>query len=361
MFEEFQNTLKKHYEEERERTKTEHEKLFEEKIKSKEEEVAAIKSRLEEAETEREEREKKIEEKYKNKIDELAEKIEKSEGKEEESETKIDELKDTLKEKEDKLRELKEDHNEHTERLKSEYEQKLRELEHKTSTELGDEGQAEVLDLLLREFTRDDIKETKHGKAGSDIFHKIIYNGEEIGLIVYEVKNVSNWNTDFIKQVKEEKTRHCANYAFLVTNVFPARERTICEKEGIIVVCPSKVAIIAREVRNFLLEAHKAKLSGEEIEEKIKLLQEYLTSPEYRNALVDLFNATKDWRDLRDKEKHSHERHWAEEEKLNGMIHQRAAKIHVKIASIIETKTQKIPLAISYEQHKKKKKRNEET
>lgn len=336
LFDVFQKTLEKQSKDERKRLEKDLTERFKEKTKSIDKEMANLEKEL-----------KKAKDKEKNIRDEIKTELEKD------NQSKI---KSAIEEKDKEIIAVKQKYAGETEKLKADLETLKRQLENKTPSELGEEGQAEVLDVLIRNFPRDDISETKRGKAGSDIFHKIIYNGEAVGLIVYEVKNVNNWNNDFIEQVKGEKTKHCAHYAILVTNIFPAKEKTICERDGIIVVCPSKASIIAREVRNFLIESHKAKLTGEEIEEKIKILQDYLTSPEYKNTLSDLANAIKEWRDIREKEKSSHERHWAEEENLNDKIDRGTAKIHHKIASIIETKTPKIPIAISHQHPKKLKK-----
>ena len=317
LFEDFKKTLKEEYDD-----------LLKKKTKTKDEELESMKKKLEEAENEKKKIEQKIEKDYEEKMKEL------EEGKN----------KEILK--------LKQKETEERAKLISEHETKIRQIESKRPTELGTEGQAEVIDILLRIFQRDDIKETKRGKAGSDIFHRIRHNGEMAGLIVYEVKNVSSWNNKFIEQVKSQKTRHSANYAILVTNVFPSRERVISEKDGILIVHPTKVGIIARQIRDFLIETYKAKLSGEEIEEKIKALQEFLTSTDYKNALSELLFAIKNWQDLRYKERIGHERHWAEEEQLNKKIQVKTATIHAKIASIVESRLQKIPAVVI----KKKKK-----
>jgi len=354
LFEDFKKDLKKQYEEDRLRISKEFENISEEKLKNKENELSSIKSKLKEAESEIEKIGNKAENKYKLQIEELQEKLNSNNKKWEREVEEREELNKALQKKDEKIINLQKENTENTEKLKSEYEEKLRKLENKTPSELGEEGQEEVLDILNRAFPKDNITETKKGKSGSDIFHKIIYNGEEIGLIVYEVKNVSNWNNDFIDQVKEDRTNHYANYALLVSNIFPSKEKIISEKEGVIIVHPTKVAIIAREIRNFLIEAYKAKLSGEEIEEKTKILQEYLISSEYKTLLFDLFNSIKGWHDIRYKEKISHERHWAEEEKLNNKISEKTAKIHAKIASIIESKIMKIQ-HMNLTQSKKKK------
>ncbi|MBR9702039.1 DUF2130 domain-containing protein [Candidatus Pacearchaeota archaeon] len=342
-FENFKKTLKENYEEEREKNKKDFEKISEEKLKDKNEKISSMEEKLKEAESEKEGIEKKLEIKYKEKIKEI-----------EEYETENDALKETLIK-------TKRENNEDKEKLISEFQEKIRKLENKTSDELGKTGQKEALDILIRKFPRDEIQETKRGKIGSDIFHTILYEGEKIGLIVYEVKNTKNWDNKFIKQVKDQKTKHKANYALLVTNVFPSKEKIICEKEGIIIIHSSKLDIIASQIRGFLVEAHKLRLSGEEIEEKTKELQQYLICPEYKNELLDLFTTIKDLKNIRDKEKNAHERHWIEEEKLNNKIQKRAAKIHLKIDSILNNKKKLVPLTISYKplQKKKKKKKNQ--
>lgn len=358
LFDEFKETLKKQKEEDGERIKQDITNLFQEKIKLQNEDIETMRRKLGEAELEKQETMEKTEEKYKERIDELKQKIEIASSKKEEIEEKfkedIEQLKEKLHNKDEKLIELRKEHTEQDERTKIEYEEKIRKLENKTPNELGEEGQAEVFDLLNRAFPDDNITETKRGKAGSDIFHRIIYNGEDIGLIIYEVKNVSAWNNDFVEQVKDDKTNHSANYAMLVSNVFPGKEKIISEKNGILIVHPTKIGIVSKEIKNFLIEAHKAKLTGEAIEEKVKILQEYLAGPDYKNAQIDLENLIKEWKYLRMKEKNIHERHWADEEDINNKIYDRTIKIRSQIMTIIEGRMVKIPITIGHEFKKKK-------
>lgn len=308
-FDEFKKTLKESYDE-----------LFKEKTKTKDKDIEELKIKLKEADKSKEEIEKGIRKGFETEISK-----------------KMDE-------KNKEISDLKIKHTEEIEKQKNELQSQIRQLENKTPSELGSEGQTQVIDILTRTFPRDDITETKHGKAGSDIFHRINHNGEIVGLIVYEVKNVSNWNNDFIVKAKEGKTRHSANYCLLVSNVLPEREKILTEKDGVLVIHPSKVDIIARQIRHFLIESYINKLSNEQIEEKIKELQEYFTSPDYKNALVDLMYAIRDWRLLRDKERTQHDRHWADEETLNNKIYEKNSKIHTKISSIIQSKLEKVPI-----------------
>ncbi len=335
-FEEFSKKLEKQRDTDIKKIEKEYTELVKEKTKLKDEELIKLKKDLELAKIE----EKKIRENVKNEL--------KNEHN--------SEIKEVIEKKSEEIREVKKKYNEENEKLKSDLDSMKRQLDNKTSSELGMEGQNKVIDLLIRQFPRDDIRETKPGKPGSDIFHKVFHNGEEVGLIIYEVKNVSTWNNNFIDQAKEEKTRHGADSVILVTNVFPGKERLITKKEDILIVDPSKVAIIAGQIRDFLLMLHKSKLSNEEVEEKIKELQEYLTSTDYKNAIEDLFRSIKDWRDLREKEKEHHERHWVDEEKLNNKIFDKSTRIHTKISSIIESRLEKVPIIIK----KKKNYQNEE-
>lgn len=322
-FEEFKKTFNEQKDKDLKKLEKEINKRFEKDLEEKNKELSTIKNKL----------------KYRE--DEIREELEKD-------------YKKDLDKKNEEIRDIKKKNLEEAEKLKTDYEDKIRKIENKSPSELGDEGQTKVKDILSENFKYDDITETKHGKTGSDIFHRVFYNEKEIGLIIYEVKNVSNWSNDYIKQVQEDKIKHNANYAFLVSNVLPAKEKILAQREGILIVSPDKVPIIVREIRNFLIDVHKNKLSQEEVEEKIRELQEYLTSQEYKNIQSDLMNSIKEWYGLRSKEVISHQNHWTEEERLNRKIAEKTAKINSKITSVLEKRADRT-MIISQEQIKKKK------
>ena len=358
MFEIFQKTLETKTRKDIETIKQTLEEINQEKLKSKESEISSLNKRIKEAEAERakirEETTIEVKKEYELKMAELNKKANSTDKRFEDLEKMNGDLNARLATSEDKRLKANKEHMEETDKLRQEFEAQIRKLENKTPGELGEEGQAEVIEVLKKTFSRtqDDIIETKKGKKGSDIFHKVYHNGKQIALIIYEVKNVSNWDNDFIRQVKDDISAHSANYGLLVSNILPPKEKLICKKDEVMIIHPSKVEIIAKEIRHFLIEAHKAKLSNEEIEDKMRILQEYFTSPDYKNSIIDLVRAIKSWNDLRFAERSNHEKHWAAEEKLNNTIQEKTAKIHSKINSIIEAELQPLQLSV------KKKKKN---
>jgi len=241
-----------------------------------------------------------------------------------------------MHEKDEKMLNLQKKNFEEQLRLTKELEELKRKLEHKIPSELGGEGQLNVMDILNKQFPHDDITETKPGKAGGDIFHKIIDEGKCIGPIIYEVKNVSNWNNSFIDQVKREKVKHNADYAILVSNVLPPKEQSICKKDDVLIVSPKLVGYITEEIRSLLIRAHKAKLSTEEIDEKMIDLREFLTSAEYKNMVEHLNESVNKLRTIQNEERRKHDLHWTEEEMLHKRIAQTASGIDSKISSILE-------------------------
>lgn len=364
LFEDFKADLEVAKDKDFERFKKEQERAFAEKTKDMDKTIKELTKKVSDFEDEKE----KLEADLKKKYDaNLAKAIEEKAG---EINGLNDELKklrqnydsdiqkkvdDAVRKKDDEINDIKRKSKDEKEEEIGKLLKKIRELEEKTPTELGDEGQRDVLYILRRAFQQDQIDETKHGKLGSDIFHKIMDGVDVAGLIVYEVKNVSTWSNDFIEQVKKQKTEHKANYAILVTTAFPYKEKIIAEKEGILIVHPSKIAIIVNPIRDFILEIRRTKLSGDEVEEKTRLLQDYLTSPEYGNQISDVFRSIQKWQQVREKEKLGHYKHWEDEELLNKEISDRTAKIYTKVKSIIESKLERAQVTVT---EKRKKRRN---
>jgi hypothetical protein len=295
--------------------------------------------------------EKELKERYQERENELKELKEQYEKFKKELEEQIKEKERLIKEKYgEEIRNVQEEEKKKREELERERLKLVdqindlkRQLEAKTPEELGREAQEDLLSILRKEFPDDVITETKKGKEGADIFQEVRYRGDNCGLIIYEVKNVKNWSNNFIDQVNNEKSIHKTPHVILVTNVFPSKDRDICEKEGVIIIHPSKCLYIARLLRKSIIDMHQLKLSQREINAKVDRLYRYLTSEDFRQEIKSLFNSIEKLKKLQDSEQRTHHKTWAKQSKEFESLIQHSSKIDGEISSIVE---EKIPVPL---------------
>lgn len=230
-----------------------------------------------------------------------------------------------------------------------------RSAQRKTPGEFGEEGQEDLLLYLREEFPNDIVTMAKKGKEGADIFQKIIYNNQNCGLIIYEVKNVKQWKNKFIEQAKTERIIHGTQHVILVSNVFPAKESDICEKDGIMIVSQFKAKYIAGFIRRYILDLYKMGLSQQEIDLKVDRLYQYLNSEGFKQDIEAHFRSVKKLRDLQDKEMRSHTLNWANQKKEFEKLHYYISNIDGEITSIVEEKVPVIKIVPVIKKKKKKK------
>jgi hypothetical protein len=69
-----------------------------------------------------------------------------------------------------------------------------------------------------------------------------------------------------------------ADHAVLVASVFPADERQLLVRDGVIVASPARVIAVAHMLRRQVLQTHTLKLSNADRDEKTARLYAFMTS-----------------------------------------------------------------------------------
>jgi hypothetical protein len=211
-----------------------------------------------------------------------------------------------------------------------------RQLEKKTSDELGSMSEEDLTRILKDAFPDDKISRVAKGEEGGDVKHEVMYKGIGCGLIVYESKNVKTWSNSFLARAKDYKTIYNTPYVVLVSISFPAKENHFCIKESIIVVHPSIVVYVAAIIRQSILQLHRASLSLEEKETKMHEIYSYLAGDEFKVRLGEIFGSVKDLKKFQSEEKTRHNKLWSEQEQRFNLIQQSAFKIQSRLSKIIE-------------------------
>jgi hypothetical protein len=163
-------------------------------------------------------------------------------------------------------------------RLKKQAEHMQRQLEQKSNDELGDGAEVDVFNELKAAFPDDLITRVQKGAAGADIKHEIHINGRNCGLILYDSKNRNQWRNEFVEKLRQDQMSAKADYAVLTTRRFAKDVREMERRDGIVVVNPARVLVVAKMLRDFVEQLSITKLSGEEKQAKRDKLYDFLTS-----------------------------------------------------------------------------------
>ena len=247
----------------------------------------------------------------------------------EKDETREIEMKKKLLEDREKIKE--------EERQRIEDEHKLKDLENfkkmqdvlKANEELkrkleqgSQQTQGESLELTLeeelkKEFPQDTISEVKKGVKGADLLQEVVdILNRNCGTIIWESKN-AKWSDIWISKLKEDQRQAKADLAVLVSVNLSEdlKQKGMGFKNGVWICNPSNFILLAMSLRFNLVNIYHEKQNGVNVDEKMKVLYEYLTGNEFKlrvEGIVESFSILQD--DI-EREKRWFSSKWARQEK----------------------------------------------
>lgn len=164
-----------------------------------------------------------------------------------------------------------------------------------------------LIEALQKDFPHDKFIHT--GKGG-DILHQIMLDNKTIGLIIYECKRVSHWQSAHAEQAYAAKIQRKADYAILVTNATKKGSGGFFIEKGVIVVSPGGVLAIAVILREQIIKITQLKLTHAQREEAIEKTMEYLQGAEFKNCLDLVIRKTVEMYEDLKKECQDHVKLW---------------------------------------------------
>lgn len=209
------------------------------------------------------------------------------------------------------------------------------------------EGLLEEDKLLakLRElFPRDRFE---HPGKGGDIIQFVIEQGQQIGIIVYECKKVKNFDKKHIDQAKTARRIRGADFAILVTNVFPSKKQYYFVEKTVFVISPVSLEPITYTLRESIVSIFMLRLSNEAKSKAVQQVYDYLSSNEYSNKVNDLAFQLMDLGKELKTEITSHKRVWEKRYKTYQSLYIDMGAIDHKLRSLIKglpgSKTLQLP------------------
>jgi hypothetical protein len=242
------------------------------------------------------------------------------------------------KDRDGKLLKAQVQYNREREQLQQKIDGLTRQLQRKTSDELGDGAEIDVYDALREAFPRDDISRIKRGQPGADIRHQVLQKGTSSGTILLDSKNRQGWQNSYVTKLREDQMAAKAEYAILATTVFPSgkKELYIDEETRVIVVNRARVVEIVGLVRRVLQRLHSLELSQSERSEKRELLYAYITSEDYRQHLIEAGRLTGEMADLDVEEKRTHDKVWEKRGKVTARLRNVIREVDTEVNAILE-------------------------
>jgi hypothetical protein len=180
----------------------------------------------------------------------------------------------------------------------------------------GEVGEIAVRDALSRAFPSDQLEEILAGARGADWLLRVKKGNEEIGKIIFEVKNAQNWSNTWITKLKQDQASKGAQFAVLVTTVFPAQMTKADLRDGVWVCGFQEYLLITRALRETLFEVSRAKVFESGRADNANRLYDFIQSVEFKHAMEALIAPVNQMDKILQTEKRAIQRSWKQREKL---------------------------------------------
>lgn len=169
--------------------------------------------------------------------------------------------------------------------------------------------QGEMMELTVEEILRetnpgDIIEEVKKGVYGFDAKQVIMFNGNEIGTIGYEVKNTKSWSDSFIDKIKADNLNAKCDLLAIVTKT-PPREmdgQRFKLINSVWVTSIHHLADLSTLLRFGLLKVYQQKITQQNGDSKAHMLYAFLTSQECQSLFNSMMDGLKKIEELNEEE-----------------------------------------------------------
>lgn len=179
-------------------------------------------------------------------------------------------------------------------------------------------GEILELDLeaqLRNTFTFDEFLPIPKGIEGGDIWQKVRNkHGQIAGSIIWEIKRTKTWSKSWLPKLREDGRRVNASTCILISDILPDGINHYERIDGVWVSSYNLAIVLAKVLRESLLQIAIAKSSASHKDEKLQEIYDYIVSESFRHKIESHFESVKYLREDLETEKRAMERIWKKRE-----------------------------------------------
>lgn len=192
------------------------------------------------------------------------------------------------------------------------------------------------LDELKKAFPGDQFESLKKSD-GADIIHTVKHSKKICGKIVYDCRNRKIWQDKFASLLHNDMVSAGAIHAILATTKFPKKGQQVCKAQGVILVHPGRVVVIADILREEVVRNFAQRVSDEDRSKKTAKLYDFITSEQFGNVLESLDGNVDQLIKVEEEDRKRHKKATETREKLYLAQRRLHAKLHADIDRIVGT------------------------
>jgi hypothetical protein len=214
----------------------------------------------------------------------------------------------------------------------------------------GEAGELDLLARLTEAFPNDHFRRQKRGTSSGDVMHQIRENGKSLDIpIVYDNKAAKTVTKNDIEKAKKYQKIHGTNYVIIVSANLPKNSVPngwYGTRDGIILVHPSIVTEVTKQIRTAIIEISRLRLSTNDQASKQSQLYQYITSSEFLRIMEDISSAHETLYKLQTKEEKDHQTLWKSRNHEVDKLVKLANDYGSGIESIIQTSLDEIKVEV---------------
>ena len=200
--------------------------------------------------------------------------------------------------------------------MKRQLDEMQRKLEQGSMQTQGEVLEVELEEMLKQCFPVDIIKPVPKGIKGADVLHEVNSSlGQHCGTIAWESKRTKAWKEEWLVKLKDDAREVKAEVAVLVTETLPKEITTFALRDGVWVTSPILAPALAEALRSSLVQLSHARNSAVGKGEKMEMVYNYLSGPEFKHRVEALVEAFRTMKNDLDKEKSATIKMWSKREK----------------------------------------------
>jgi hypothetical protein len=233
-------------------------------------------------------------------------------------------------------------------RFSGEIETLKKQLTQSQSELKGEAGELDLIATLTDAFPNDHFRRQKRGTSTGDVIQQIRTRGKSLDIaIVYDNKNASTVTKKDIEKAKKYQKIHGTNYVIIVSANLPKTSvpnGLYGNREGIILVHPSIVTEVAKQIRAGIIEICKLSTGADDQKSKQAKLYRYVMSSEFSMVMEEISTVNEKLYLLQNKEEKDHNTLWRTRKDLYEQLVNTHNDFTSGIESIIQTDVLEIPV-----------------
>lgn len=226
------------------------------------------------------------------------------------------------------------------ERLSKQIDDLQKNIEESQAELKGEAGELDLYETMIHAFPTDSFQRTKRGTVSADLIQKIKTDSGAMKMpIVFDNKATKTVSKADIEKSAKYKKVHSTNYSLIVANNLPPKivpNGLYGEKDGVLLVHPSIVTQVTKQIRDGIIEISKYSTSQEDQKTKQSLLYEFILSNEFTSVLESISMYNEKMYNLQSKEEKDHQTLWKTRKQLSEQLLQAHNDLSSGISAIIQ-------------------------